>query len=148
MDKCEASRAVSLDQIAGLLFGAAFGSRTLDGSKSTVARIGYGLVGYDLVVNALRGGPLLGPTGAQRTGLVQLPSNRTTPKFEERRARTIAERVAFVHEQAAKGTRDPQIYQLAREILSRKCGNDFCVSEKDHWGEAVALFNEVKRLRG
>ncbi len=129
--------AISLEQIAGLLVGSAFGARALNGERGAISRVGYALVGYDLISGALAGQPLMGPQGAQKTGLVngKQPSN-PPPKFEER--------VKYVHEQAVKGTRDPQVYSLAREILSRKCGKDWCVAEKDHWGEAVALFNEVK----
>ncbi len=139
----------SLDQIAGLLLGAALGSRAFSTHASAIGRVGYGLVGYDLISTALRGGSLgyAAPQGAQKTGLVQkgMQANGPTPKFEERRVRSIEERVKYVHEQAVKGTRDPQVYALAREVLSKKCGGDWCVAEKDNWGEAVALFNEVKK---
>lgn len=141
----------TLEQTIGLLLGAAFSARTLDGQKPTLARVGYGLVGYDFIATALRGGPLLGnaaPSGAQRTGLAQragLSPQGALPKFEERRVRSIEERVKYVHEQVAHGTRDPAVYKLAREVLARKCGGDWCVAEKDHWGEAAALFNEVKK---
>lgn len=67
------------------------------------------------------------------------------PKFEERRVKTIEERVAYVHEQAVKGTRDPKIYTLAREVLSRKHKGEWLVDEKDYRGEATALFNEIKK---
>ena len=135
---------MTLDQVLAGLIAAAFGVRTLDSRRGALARVGYGLVAYDLAKTAWNeGGDLLsGPQGGQRTGLTQ--GGKVPLKFQERRARTIAERVAFVHEQMVTGTRDPAVYSLAREVLSKKCGSDFCVKEKDHWGEAVALFNEVK----
>jgi len=69
-------------------------------------------------------------------------------KFEEKRVRTIQERVAHVHQQMIQGTRDPKIYALAREVMTRKCGEDWCIPEKDHKAEATAIFNEVrKRVR-
>lgn len=130
------------DQVAALLLGAAFGSRVMDGKKSLVARLGYGLVSYDLISNAFGTEPVLFGDGAQQSNLVK---GRADPlKFQERAARTIEQRVAYVHEQMTKGVRDPAVYALAREVLSRKCGSEWCVPEKDHWGEATALFTEVK----
>ena len=136
---------MTLDQVLAGLIAAAFGVRTLDSRRGALARVGYGLVAYDLVKTAWGNEPLLagGPEGGQNTGLVKGRAGQPL-KFQERQARTIAERVAFVHEQMVLGTRDPAVYSLAREVLNRKCGGDWCVKQKDHWGEAVALFNEVK----
>ena len=53
-----------------------------------------------------------------------------------------------MHQQMIAGTKDPKVYSLAREVLSRKSGDSWSVAEKDHKGEVTALFNEVrKRVR-
>lgn len=137
---------MTLEQFITALLGTAFGLRALDATKPAWARIAYGAVGVDLWRTALAAQPQLqffGPSGAQRTGLT--PTSGKLPKFEERKARTITERVSMVHEQAVKGTRDPAVYQLAREVLSRKCGDDWCIAERDALGEVRALFDEVKK---
>lgn len=137
---------MNLDQFIALLLGAGFGARALDSKKSALARIGYGLVGYDLLKTGLTGqGTLLGPTGAQNTSLVKSGNTARKPKFEERRVKTIAERVAYVHEQMVKGTRDPDVYRLAREVLARRNPDgSWVVPEKDYMGELTALFNEAR----
>lgn len=125
------------------LVGVAFGTKALDGSKPLWARIAYGAVAYDMVSMAYRGSPkpLSGSEEPQSTGRVPL-------KFKEHRVRTIQERVAFVHQQMIQGTRDPKVYELAREIVTRRCGDDWCIPEKDHKKEAEAIFREVrKRIR-
>ena len=91
--------------------------------------------------------PSLGDDGA---AVFKLTNGVIKPlTFKAYRVRTIQDRVARVHEQMVAGTKDPKIYALAREVLTRRNGNgDWAVREKDHAGEATALFNEVrKRVR-
>lgn len=137
---------MTLDRAIALLLGAGFGARALDSKKSVLARVGYALVGYDLLKSGLSAGngeqSLFGPAGAQATGLAK--GTKTKLKFEERRVKTIAERVAYVHEQMVKGTRDPEVYALARAVLTRKCGETWCLAEKDYDGEMRAMFEEAR----
>jgi hypothetical protein len=145
-----------IDKVIGIALGSAFGVRVLDDRKALWARAAYGAVAYDLITTALRTGEALGkaPVGPQKSAAGEAAqAGRNSPStplnFEERRVRTIEQRVAFVHEQMVKGTRDPVVYGLAREVLSRKGPNgSWAVPEKDHWGEVQALFWEVrKRVR-
>lgn len=133
----------SADQIAKLLIGAGFSMYAFDKSKPWWARLAYGGVGAYTLYSGYTNSPLLGvQSGAQKSGLT---SDSGTPlKFEEVRVKTIAERVSKLHEQMAKGVRDPAVYKLAREILSQKCNGTWCVPEHDHAGECVALFNAVR----
>ncbi len=139
----------NLDKVIGLALGAAFSARVLDDRKAAWARIAYGAVGYDLISSALKTGEAFGraPVGPQK--MKASVSAKTPLNFEERRVKSIEQRVAFVHEQMVKGTRDPVIYALAREVLSRQDANgNWKVREKDNWGEVQALFWEVrKRVR-
>lgn len=133
---------MTLDKAIALLLGAGFGARALDSRKGALARLGYALVGYDLLKTGISGeGSLF---GAQGSGLAKGTGGKANLKFKETRVRTIAERVARVHEQMVLGTRDPEVYALAREVVTRKCGEDWCIPEKDHKGEMVALFNEAR----
>ncbi len=136
---------MTLDQAIALLLGAGFGARALDSKKAALARVGYALVGYDLLKTGFTGeGTLFGPMGKQQTGLVKGKGANVNLKFQERKVKTIAERVAYVHEQMVLGTRDPEVYALARQVLSRKCGNEWCTPEKAHKEEMKALFEEAR----
>lgn len=130
------------DQLAKLLIGAGFSMYAFDKSKPWWARLGYGAVGAYTLYSGYKNTPLLGATGPQKSGLTM--DSGTPLKFQEVRVKTITERVAKLHEQMAKGVRDPAVYKLAREILSKKCGSSWCVPEHDHAGECVALFNAVR----
>ncbi len=140
-----------LDQVINGLVGVAFGLRAFDSRRELWARAAYGAVGVDLLRAAYKGEPVLQPAAIGQTvegKVIRTSDGRsTTPlKFEEVKLKSnnIGERVAYVHKQAVQGTRDPQIYALARAVLSRKCGDGWCVPERDHKGEATALFNEVR----
>lgn len=136
---------MTLDRFIALLFGVGFGSRAFDSRKAMLARIGYGLVGYDLLKSGLTGEGDRAFLGPQTTGLARASaSQKRKLKFQERRVNTIAERVAYVHEQMIQGTRDPEVYALARAVVARKCGDTWCIPEKDHRGEMRALFDEVR----
>lgn len=125
------------------LFGVAFAIRILDSSKPWWARAGYGLVGYDLLTTAWNDKSIF--AGAQSSGLISRPSNGDVLKFAEVRVSSIDERVAKVHEQMLQGTRDPVVYGLAREVLSKKCGDGWCVPQKNPQAEIEAMFFEVKK---
>lgn len=138
---------MELSKIGAALIGAAFATKVFDGSKSLAVRIAYGVVAYDIVTMAFASKPLFG-TGKLDYAKTASSGGRVPLKFQEKRVRSIQERVALVHQQMLHGTRDPKVYALAREVLTRRCGDDWCVPEKDHKKEAEALFEEVrKRVR-
>lgn len=143
---------MKIEAIISGLIGVAFGARALDAKKPLWARVAYGAVGYDLMrasYDALVRGEAM--AGAQSSAPVRsLSTGQEAPalKFNEVRVRSIDERVARVHEQMVNGTRDPKVYGLARSVLSARCGDGWCVPERDYMGEFTALFNEVrKRVR-
>lgn len=140
---------MSIEKLGAALLGAAFGTKVLDGSKPLWVRAAYGVVAYDIMSIAFRPqARLFGAEAKEASGQRSPVRARVPLKFEERRVKTIQERVALVHQQMLHGTRDPKIYALAREVLTRRCGDDWCVPEKDHKKEAEALFHEVrKRVR-
>lgn len=153
---------MKLDAIAQTLFGAVFGLRVLDTTKPLWARVGFGLVAADLLGSGLKdlGKPdeLVPTQVAGLRGVTTRSLGRAEPddggiskrplKFRAYRVRTIQDRVALVHKQMVDGTKDPKVYQLAREVVTRRAGDDWAVAEKDHKGEATAIFNEVrKRVR-
>lgn len=141
--------ASGLEQLIGILLGAAFGVRAFDSSRAWWARAAYGAVGVDLLMGAFKGRPAFEPAGVGDVDA--LSSGQTSDgqatiplKFEARRARTIEQRVAYIHEQMIKGTRNPKVYALARALISRKCGGEWCIPERDSLNEIRALFAEVR----
>lgn len=139
------------ERIAAGLVGVAFGLNVLDEKKPVWARIAYGAVAFDLVSNAFKSTPhpLLGDPSARLSDAGEKVRSTFKPtKFVEKRVKSIDERVSYVHQQMIQGTRDPKVYTLAREVLKKRCGDDWCVPAKDAKAEATALFDEVrKRVR-
>lgn len=141
---------MKLESVAQLLLGAVMGIRVLDSKKPLWARAGYGLVAADAFkdVFATPENPVLGD-GSEQEGQEAGAGSPKPLQFRAYRVRTIQDRVAKVHEQMVAGTKDPKIYKLARETLTKQDGSgNWVVKEKDHAGEVTALFNEVrKRVR-
>ena len=135
-----------LDQAAMGFLGAALVTKVTDTRIPLVLRAGYAVVGGDMIYRAIAPG---NPGAQQRllgVGDAQPPTRaRSTLKFEPRKARTIAERVSFIHEQALKGVHSPKIYELARKTLSRKCGGTWCVPERDARAELETMYGEVRQ---
>jgi hypothetical protein len=59
--------------------------------------------------------------------------------------RTLDDRIRYLNRLADEGKRDPQVYAWARSAVNKKCGNQWCVAEKDNLGEARALFGAMRR---
>lgn len=143
---------MKLEAVAQTLLGAVMGVRVFDDKKPWWARTAYGVVAFELLKEGLGSigrdmnppeGPALGDSAAS------VINARKPLTFAHGRVRTIQDRVAMVHKQMVASTKDPKVYALAREVLTRG-GNDgeWPVAEKDHKGEVTALFNEVrKRVR-
>lgn len=139
---------MKLEAIAQTLLGAVMGVRVFDDKKPWWARAAYGVVAFELLKDGLgavgqNATPAEGP--ALGDGAAQVINARKPLSFMPGRVRTIQDRVALVHKQMVASTKDPKVYALAREVLTRggRDGN-WPVAEKDHWGEAQALFNEVR----
>jgi hypothetical protein len=66
-------------------------------------------------------------------------------RVTEHKAHTIDERVHHIVILIRKGAVDPRVRQLAQSVLARKCGNTWCVPEKDWKAEADALFGFVRQ---
>lgn len=140
---------MTLESLAQLLLGATFGLKVVDARKPVWARLGFGLVAADLIKSGLAGENGLLPRFGDAGENEALPAALKTPlKFKAYRVATIQDRVAKVHEQMIAGTKDPKIYALARQVVTARAGDDWAVGEKDHRGEAKAIFDEVrKRVR-
>jgi len=62
--------------------------------------------------------------------------------------KNIDERVSHIVGLVQRGRTDPKVVMLARRVVSQKCGDDWCIPERDYSGEVRAIFAEVrKRVR-
>jgi transglutaminase-like putative cysteine protease len=59
--------------------------------------------------------------------------------------KTLDERLRHIQGRIAKGKVDPQIYALARQIVSQKCGDKWCTPEKNNVAEAQAIFAYLRK---
>ena len=67
------------------------------------------------------------------------------PKVRVEGVRNIDERVGNIINLINKYYKHPLIREYASRVLSKKCGNRWCVKEKDWYNEAKAIFNQVRR---
>lgn len=58
---------------------------------------------------------------------------------------SIDERVGHIIRLIQKGRSDPKVIGLARQVISKRCGEDWCIAERDYKGEVRAIFAEVRR---
>ena len=65
-------------------------------------------------------------------------------KVSVKSPRTIEQRVSYVRDKIRKGKVDPEIIGRTRQILSRKCGTEWCVPEKNWGAEVNAIFRWVR----
>ena len=137
----------TLDQWILAAIGAAFGLRVFDSRKPLPIRIGYGIVGWDLLRGIWANGTEEAiieqrePVSIGRVAAndLQLPADLPKLTFEHRKVSNIQERVDLIHRQMLHGVKDPTIYTLARKTLVDKN-----VPAKDARAEIQAMFDLVK----
>jgi transglutaminase-like putative cysteine protease len=59
--------------------------------------------------------------------------------------RNLDDRIMHLRKLVEEGKRDPQVYAFTRRAVTRRCGNDWCIPEKDNFQEAKALFSALRR---
>ena len=60
---------------------------------------------------------------------------------------SIDARVKLIRKLIVAGHLNPTLHERTVEILSQKCGNNWCVAEKDCKGEVEWLFNAIRNPR-
>ncbi len=58
--------------------------------------------------------------------------------------KTLEDRIEALRKLVQQGKRDPAIYEFARRAMNKRCGNTWCVPEKDNAAEMRALFRAVR----
>ncbi len=56
----------------------------------------------------------------------------------------IDSRVSYIIDTIKKGRKDPRMRAFAVSAVSKKCGNRWCVPERDWWGEVRQLFGAIR----
>jgi len=64
------------------------------------------------------------------------------------RIRSLDDRIRYLRHLVDAGKRDPQVYAFARSVVGKRCGNSWCIPEKDNFGEAQALFGAMRSDMG
>lgn len=59
--------------------------------------------------------------------------------------RNLDDRIKHLRLLVDEGKRDPAIYAFVRDAISRRCGDDWCIREKDNLSEARAIFDATRR---
>jgi hypothetical protein len=71
---------------------------------------------------------------------VRVGSRNVPMQMRSFNIRTLDDRIAYLRRLVDQGKRDPQVYAFARRALTQRCGNRWCIDEKDNIAEAKALF--------
>lgn len=72
--------------------------------------------------------------------------NRGKAGFSDvREVESLDERINAIRDRISKGRVDPKVIAWARAQVSKKCGNQWCVPEKDTEAEIRAIFNGMRR---
>lgn len=61
------------------------------------------------------------------------------------KVKSLEDRIRHLRGRVAKGKVDPEVYAFTRAALTKRCGSDWCVREKDTLKEADAIFQAVRR---
>jgi len=70
------------------------------------------------------------------------------PKVNIKKVENIDDRISYIIYLIKRWGSDPRTRKLATRILTIKCGDDWCIKEKDWMGEVKLLFDVVrKRVR-
>ena len=114
----------------------------------SLAQIVYGLgtlvAGGRLIRAGVRAlGETAAPLGGREIARVG-DGSAGAPLMRTYEVHTLDERVAYIREMARKGQTDPRVRQLALTTLTKKCGEKWCVAEKDYDAEVTALFDFVR----
>jgi len=81
----------------------------------------------------------------QQGGQNQLASTDEKMTMTLKAVGSIDDRCRYIVDMIRKGRHDPKVHAFVRPIVSERCGDDWCIKEKDYWGECVAVYEAVKR---
>ena len=83
-------------------------------------------------------------TPIDESGEAQTVQGRKRLTAKRHQVHTIEQRVQKIIELVRKAKVDPYVQRATAGVLNRKCGDDWCVPEKDHTAEIRAIFTYVR----
>ena len=116
--------------IASIIYGAHHlrnGVRQLNGQPRSLGRVS----------------PVSAQTPFHDSGRVMTPQGAM--RVRSFRIRNLDDRIRHLRDRVDEGKRHPEVIAFARQAVSQRCGNDWCIREKDNVAEAKAIFDAVRR---
>jgi len=106
--------------------------------------VGFVYEGYRLIAGkedtpllggSLGRGPVRGAQQPRAGAVIQTSKMRTVANIDQR--------VSYIRDLVRRASTHPRVIEAKAAILARKCGNDWCVKEKDADAEIKALFDAI-----
>lgn len=77
---------------------------------------------------------------------IRMPNGQTVPaRMRSFQIRSLEDRIEHLRKRVDADKRDPRIYAFVRNATSKKCGNRWCINEKDNLSEAKAIFAAIRQ---
>jgi transglutaminase-like putative cysteine protease len=131
----------------------------------SLGQVALGLASIALGVNQIRSGARrIGGArargrqqlaGLERVGQLGKPLHRQGSSHERTLAgpmrlrtyqiNTLEDRIAHLRQLVQAGKRDPAVYAFTRKAVTARCGDNWCVPEKNNAAEVKALFDAIRR---
>jgi transglutaminase-like putative cysteine protease len=109
-----------------------------------LASIAYGAHHFRKGLQTLKGEPRgLAKAPFHDSGRVQTENGDM--RIRSYHIRNLDERIKHLRDRVDEGKRDPRIYAFARQAVTQRCGDDWCIAEKDSEREARAIFDAIRR---
>ncbi len=75
--------------------------------------------------------------------LDRAPDGKMRASFHD--VKNLDDRIAFIRQMIDKGVRSPEVREYATRVVSQRCGDKWCIPEKDYDGEIEAIFNAYRK---
>jgi len=121
----------------------------------SLGQIAFGLAGIALGLRQIKQGVErvhaaggVAPRSGRSSGRSMTDVTRDTAygsvRMQTYKIKDLDDRIAHLRKLVEQGKRDPAVYVFAREAVNKRCGDKWCVPEKDNAAEARALFKAVR----
>ena len=123
------------------------------GGAATVSR-GMGHLKRGLKKKQMRARPELGRVAPPPVSKRRVPGGRRVDDagISKRKLRvrlhdvkSLDDRMRLIRQKIQQGKLEPEVIEWARKAVTKKCGNGWCIPEKDTMGEAKAIFEALRR---
>jgi len=84
------------------------------------------------------------PVGVSSLDDVFVPTPSGSIRLRTYLIKDLDGRIDYLRELVQAGKRDPAVFEFARRAVNARCGDNWCVPEKNNFAEAKALFDAVR----